>query len=301
MSSLAFARKRIQGRRVDKVEEMGGEANNGCSDGAGAGRSDDRDRTSNTGTLGKALVVLDLIAYADEPPKFTELLGKVNQPRGTLHRQISNLVAEGLVTVNMDHSYSPGLRLLKLAARAWSQNSIRAVAEPHLRNLHVQTGETVHLGLLNDVEVVYLDKIESTQSVRMHSQVGNASPLYCTGIGKAMLARLPQEICTNLVERFKFVRFTENTLYTQQLLLADIAEIRKTGTSHDREEHEPGIRCVAAGFGGSELGVVAGVSVTAPAFRITVETVLVWEPLVRQTARAIESDFEAKLGPRFQE
>ena len=125
---------------------------------------------NGTGTLGKAMAVLDIIASASQPLRFTDVLALSDQPRGTLHRQISNLIEEGLVVVNADQTYSTGLRLLKLAAIAWSTNSVRSIASPHLTNLHEITGETVHLGQMDGSSVVYLDKIESRQTVRMHSQ-----------------------------------------------------------------------------------------------------------------------------------
>jgi DNA-binding IclR family transcriptional regulator len=286
---------------VGELAEQGGEQVQRAENTPEAAAVSRSRRKPDSGTLGKALDVLDVIALADKPPRFTDLLGQIDQPRGTLHRQISNLVAEGLVSVNADHSYVPGLRLLKLAARAWSGNSFRQLAEPHIRELHEATGETVHLGLMSGLEVIYLDKIESKQTVRMHSQVGNASPLYCTGVGKAMLARLSAQDCVERAAQFDYVQHTPTTLHTPELLLADIDEIRKSGISHDREEHEPGIRCVAAGLGDATQGIIAGVSVTAPAFRIADDNIEQWQVLVLETARAIERDMEARLGPRSQE
>ena len=256
---------------------------------------------NSTGTLGKALEVLDLIVSSPKPLRFTEILNTLDQPRGTLHRQISNLIEEGLVELDIDNSYAPGARLLTFAARAWSKNSFRSVAEPHIRALHEATGETVHLGQINDLQVIYLDKIESNQTVRMYSQVGNASPLYCTGIGKAMLALVPEHEAYERVMRMNLVRHTPTTLHTPKLLLEELDIIRETGISHDREEHEPGIRCVAAGIRNFSSGTVAGVSVTAPAFRVDDEIINKWEELVGHAARSIESDLAAKLGPRHQE
>lgn len=286
---------------MDRVDELANATDGGTPEASLCSNSSNGVKRSGTGTLGKALEVLDAIALAEKPPRFTDLLGIVDQPRGTLHRQISNLIAEGLVSVNADHSYIPGLRLLKLAARAWSGNTFRLLAEPHIRQLHEQTGETVHLGLMNGLEVIYLDKIESKQTVRMHSQVGNVSPLYCTGVGKAMLALLSDEECAERAALFDYFRYTETTLYTPELLLGDIAKIKLSGVSHDREEHEPGIRCVAAGLGSLECGIIAGISVTGPAFRIADETILQWEELALRAARAIEADMDAKLGPRSHE
>ena len=259
------------------------------------------DKSVGTGTLGKALQVLDIIAMSPVPLRFTDVLERTDQPRGTLHRQLSNLIEEGLHTVNADNSYALGLRFLKLAAKSWSRNTLRIVAEPFIRELHEQTGETVHLGVIRDLEVIYIDKLESKQSVRMHSQVGNASPLYCTGIGKAMLARLPDEECEARARRFAFLKFTDTTLVTPQMLLAEIAEIRKTGIAHDREEHEPGIRCVAAALGDAKHSTIAGISVTAPAYRLGKTTIRDWEKLVLEKVRQIELVLEDHLGPRYQE
>lgn len=286
---------------MDQVDKQAVEPEQSGAREGGTPRSASRGSKPSTGTLGKALEVLDVIAQADSPPRFTDLLSLVEQPRGTLHRQLSNLIAEGLVDINSDHSYVPGIRLLKLSAKSWSKNSFRVLAETHIRELHELTGETVHLGLLNGQEVIYLDKIESKQTVRMHSQVGNASPLYCTGVGKAMLALLPQDRCDELVEQIDYTRHTEHTLYTPELLRADIEKIRVSGIAYDREEHEPGIRCVAAGVRSIETGIIAGVSVTGPAFRIDETSIAQWEPLVQRTARAIEEELEAKLGPRSNE
>ena len=154
---------------------------------------------------------------------------------------------------------------------------------------------------MSGLEVIYLDKIESKQTVRMHSQVGNASPLYCTGVGKAMLARLSQDECAERAAQFAYVRHTPTTLYAPELLLADIDEIRKSGISHDRKEHELGILCVAAGLGDDDQGIIAGVSVTAPAFRSAEDNIEQWQVLVLETARAIERDMDPRLGLRSQE
>ncbi|SOE18326.1 IclR family transcriptional regulator [Hoeflea halophila] len=262
--------------------------------------SDTRPQRSrvDTGTLGKAIAVLDIVASADEPMRFTDILALSSQPRGTLHRQLSNLVEEGLLSLGRDHSYSVGIRLLKFAAKAWAGNQFRAIAEPHLRALHDLTGETVHLGVLRGSEVIYLDKVESRQAVRMYSQIGNASPVYCTGVGKAAMSALPDAELRDLVSTIRFKRFTDSTLTTQDALIAEIAEIRDSGNAYDREEHEPGIRCVAAPIYSSDRSFVGGVSVTGPAYRITAEALESWAGLVRDTAGSIMDDMGARLGPR---
>lgn len=267
--------------------------------GADAPRTAARSRPQpDTGTLGKAIVVLDIVASAEAPMRFTEILDRCDQPRGTLHRQLSNLVEEGLLSLNRDHSYSLGLRLLKFAAKAWAGNQFRTIAEPHLRTLHDQTGETVHLGVLRGAEVIYLDKVESRQAVRMYSQIGNASPVFCTGVGKAAMSALTEEALDKTIGQIEFRRFTEHTIVTARDLKAEIAEIRDTGNAYDREEHELGIRCVAAPVYSADRSFVAGVSVTGPAYRVSVESLQSWAGLVRQAAAAIMDDMAPRLGPR---
>lgn len=256
-------------------------------------------RTQNdTGTLGKAIAVLEAVASSRQPLRFTDLLSLVDQPRGTLHRQISNLIDEGLLQVNPDHSYELGLRLLKFASNAWSESKFRNVAEPHLKALHDKVGETIHLGVLQGVEVIYLDKVESRQAVRMHSQIGNASPCYCTGVGKAAFALLPEDEAAARIKQINFRHYTPTTIKNARDFRAEIADIRRNGCAFDREEHEAGIHCVAAPVGSAERSCYAGISITAPVYRVPMEQLASWSDDVCATAAAITKDISVKLGPR---
>lgn len=252
-----------------------------------------------TGTLGKAISVLDIIANSSEPLRFTDVLQQSDQPRGTLHRQISNLIEEGLITVNRDNSYGLGLRLLQFASKAWAGNEFRNVAAPHIQKLHEATGETVHLGILRDVEVIYLDKIESRQNIRMVSQIGNTAPAFCTGVGKAALSALPDDELHERIKRIEFRRYTSNTIADADALLAEIDTIRNRGNAYDREEHEMGIACVAAPIlSRTDTLFAAGVSVTGPSYRVTPEMLVSWAEITRDTASAIMSGMKTQLSPR---
>lgn len=251
-----------------------------------------------TGTLGKAMAVLDIVAAAAEPPRFTDILKQSDQPRGTLHRQLQNLVEEGLLSQRRDSSYELGFKLLQFAARAWAGNEFRIIAEPHLRELHRLTGETVHLGVLRDVQVIYLDKVEGTQTVRMYSQIGNASPVYCTGVGKAALSVLAEPVLEAKIGRIRFHKFTENTLGGPQALREAVDEIRRTGNAYDLEEHEPGICCVAAPVYSAERNFYAGISVTGPSFRVTPDKLAQWAGPVREAAGRIMADMHTRMSPR---
>lgn len=252
---------------------------------------------ADTGTLGKAMAILDLVAASDVPLRFTDILHLSNQPRGTLYRQISHLVDEGLLSLGADLRYEPGIRLLKLASNAWARNSFRIVAEPHLRKLHEKTGETAHLGILHGEQVIYLDKVEGRQAVRMASQIGNASPVYCTGVGKAAISALADDALKALIGRITFRRFTANTLLSGEALLEEVQNIRHRGHAFDMEEHEEGIRCVAAPIFSKRHDIAAGLSVTGPAYRVSMAQLEGWAAFVEAASGAVMQDLEALLGP----
>ena len=260
-------------------------------------RKDGISAALETGTLGKLMALLDLVTHADGPMRFTDILAAASQPRGTLHRQLSHLVDEGLLEFDREGRYLPGLRLLDLASRSWARNEFRSIAEPHLHSLQQMTGETVHLGVLRGSSIIYLDKVEGRQPVRMYSEIGNASPVYCTGVGKAALSVLPPEGLKQLVAGLTFQAFTPNTC-TAQTLLAEIGEIRAVGYAFDREEHETGIRCVAAPIWSEDRSFIGGVSITGPAYRLTMERLEDWAAPVRQTAEMIMDGMRIRLGPR---
>lgn len=257
-----------------------------------------KNKAPQTGTLGKLMAIMDVVATSPEPLRFTELLQQVKQPRGSVHRQITHLLEEGLLTQHRDGSYELGIRLLQLASHAWNRNSLRLAAEPHLRTLQQQTGETVHLAVLRDAKVVYLDKVESSQSVRMHSQIGNTSPIYCTGVGKAMLAALPDADIETLLPRMDFHRYTEHTLSDAAAMREEVRQIRAQSYAEDREEHEIGIRCVAAPVTNADGEVICGISATAPIFRLQPGQLDDWSRLVIKTARDIGECIVTQMGPR---
>ncbi|MET0749219.1 MAG: IclR family transcriptional regulator [Rhizobium sp.] len=253
---------------------------------------------TETGTLGKVMALLDIIALSETPMRFTDILDVADQPRGTLHRQLTHMIREGLLEMDRDGRYRPGIRLLTFAARSWASSDLRRVAEPHLGLLHEQTGETVHLGVLHDLQVIYLDKVEGRQSVRMYSHIGNAAPAYCTGVGKAALSTLDDASLEAAAARTKFCVFTRHTHRSAESLLADIGTIRARGYALDSEEHEEGICCVAAPIPSGGTRAPSGVSVTGPAYRVTAQRLIEWAPLVRATAAAIAADAASRLGPR---
>jgi DNA-binding IclR family transcriptional regulator len=176
--------------------------------------------------------------------------------------------------------------MFRLGYQALEGIELRSVARPHMERLSATTGETVHLGSLEDGDVVYIDKVESKHRVRMVSRIGAIATIHCTGVSKGIVAFLPDVERHQLLEAHELTRFTDRTLTTVEALEADLALSRERGYAVDNEENEPGIHCVSAPIFSGEGEVVGAMSVTAPVNRIDREGLLSFVPALQDAVHA---------------
>ena len=239
-------------------------------------------------SLSKALNMLNHVCTSPVPLRFAELVDLSELPKATAHRQLNTLLEHGLVRFD-EHkqAYYAGYGLLALAHRTWANLDIRDVAAASMRELWSSTHETIHLAVLDGTDVIYIDKLESPKSLRLYSAVGKKGPVYCTGVGKAMLAFLPDDKQQIVIDAQTFFRHTEHTLTSPEALKANLELIKKIGISLDLEEHEMGIKCAAAPIFNSRHEAVAAISVTAPAFRTSDDVYEEMKVQVKQAADTI--------------
>ncbi len=260
----------------------------------------ERTQVSGTGTLGKLIHVLEIVTASARPLRFTDILERSGQPRGTLHRQLMHLVEEGLLDHTDEQTYVAGLRLLTFASQAWNGNDLRSIAAPHLRRLQEQTGESVHLGILRGTQIIYLDKIDGKHSVRMHSQIGRVSPAYCTGVGKAALSLLPEAVLNTTVSAMEFHSYTPHTIVSSAQLKQEVETIKKRGFGFDLEEHETGIQCIAVPIVATGRSYSAAISVTGPTYRLSLERLEGWAGIICEAAANISSDILVGTSPNHE-
>jgi DNA-binding IclR family transcriptional regulator len=177
-----------------------------------------------------------------------------------------------------DHRYRLGAATFRLGFQALDAIDIRSIARPFMEKLHEQTGETVHLGTLEDNEVVYVEKVEATRPLRLHSRIGAIATVHCTGVSKAILAFLPPTKRRNVLDGRELPRFTEHTHTTMESLEADLAASHERGFALDAEEHEPGIHCVGAPIISGAGEVAGAISVTAPLSRVDRDVLIGFVP-----------------------
>ncbi len=257
---------------------------------AGSGHSD--------GTVGKALDLLEDVAALGRPARFSELLARNPSPKATLHRLLGALTSQGKLAHDpVEPSWRPGLRLVRLAHAAWAQSSLAPIARPHLDALSARLRETVHLAQLDAGHVLYVDKRNAARPIDMFSQAGKIGPAYCTGVGKALLAWLDPAALDAALARQAFHRFTPATLGDPEALRAELAAIRRDGLAFDREEHEPGIICIAAPILSARGRAIGALSVTSTTDRHDLAALARLAPDLQAAAAAIAADAAAWLFP----
>jgi DNA-binding IclR family transcriptional regulator len=243
--------------------------------------------------LDRALAVLELLSQDGPDLALAEVSERLKLHKSTAHRLIMVLERYKLIEKNsVSGRYRLGLKLFELGTKAVSQLDLRERAHPYLERVVIESGETVHLCILDDGEVVYVDKVEPARSVRMASTVGTRNPAYCTAVGKAMLAHLPPAQVEAIVRKHGLRPLTKNTITSLAELRAELAKIRARGYAIDDEEIEDGVRCVGCVVQGPAGEPFAAISVSGPTFRVTQEKV----PALAQPVVAAAKELSAQLG-----
>lgn len=235
----------------------------------------------------RAMALLMALGQAGRPLSVRELGLQASLPRPTVYRLLMTLQVGGMVTP-VDGGFIIGSRILWLAGRRLAQAELRAAGRPYLLDLRNQTGETVHMAVLEQGQVVYVDKVESPGPIRMASTIGGIMPAHCTALGKAMLAHLPPDEVLTILNQHGMVRRTSQTITEPERLLADLDAIRARGYSIDNVENEEGIRCAGAAVFDHQGRVAGGISISGAAHTITLERIKrELGPRVKETAGLI--------------
>jgi len=253
----------------------------------------DRSTRRQGGAVLRAVRLLDIVV-AEGPLRFAELEELSGYPKATLHRLLNELAEERLVQIDERSStWSAGYRILEMANRIWTRSDIRVLARDQLIALNALSGETVQIAVLADTHVVVIDHVESTRSVRHSISVGNREPVYCTGTGKVLLAWCEDKQRNDIISRISFARLTPNSITDKDALLRELSVISQQGYAVDAEERFLGTRCIAAPVVDASGQAIAGMSITAPAFRTTEIELIQW----RQSLIAAAAEVSRRLAP----
>ncbi|MFZ5754491.1 MAG: IclR family transcriptional regulator [Bacillota bacterium] len=239
----------------------------------------------------KALSIIDILAAARGELALAEIAIQLNQAKSTVYGILATLRDFGYVEQSpFTGKYKLGLRLFEVGSVVANRWDVRGAAAPHIQKLVEVLQETVHLVVLDKGEVLYIDKRESSQSLRIVSQIGIRLPAYCTGVGKVLLAYLPTCEIRRIIGGKALQSFTNKTITDFRKLEAELARIRELGYAVDNEEFMDGLRCIAAPIRDYNAKVCSAVSVSGPVSRFSGENFTRAVTLVTQTAAAISAD-----------
>ncbi|GAB2552044.1 IclR family transcriptional regulator [Gracilibacillus alcaliphilus] len=225
-------------------------------------------------SLERSLSIMEYLARDPAGASVAQLSQEMGLAKSTVHRLLQTLMARGYVQQDQQYGhYQLGVQCLTLASHFLGQLDIRNLAKASLMQLSKDSGEVVHLCILDRNEAVYIDKVESQQTLRMYSQVGRRAMLHCTGVGKALLVGFDEQQVERLIQEKGLPRFTDTTITEAKQLEDEIKQIRQQGYAIDEQEHEKGIRCIAAPIFDYEGKVSAAISIAGPIERMTKERV----------------------------
>lgn len=217
-------------------------------------------------TLLKGLAIIELLSRADRPLPLTRIAAELKIANSNVHRLMQALLETRYVVRDASGSYSASIRLWEIGSAVLAKLDLRRHAEAHMNDLLERTGESVHLSVLDRLEVVYVHKLESFEPVRAYSQIGGRSPAHCVATGKALLAWQSmaelERTSANLVSR------TPATIIDPRRFMQEMRRVRARGYATNRGEFRQGVWGVAAPIVDEHGCALAAVGVSGPAERL---------------------------------
>jgi len=247
-------------------------------------------------SLDRAFDILELLSREQHGLNLTEIGNRLDLHKSTVYRLLQALKERGYIEKSAQGSYRLGMEFIELSSLYLNNLELKTEAQPILRELSSLSANTAFLATLQENEVVYIDKMETHNSLRKYSIIGQRAPLYCTALGKSMLTGMAEEQIRKLYGGVELEAFTDRTITSVDGLVADIEKIRRRGWSVDDEEYEEGLRCIGAPIRDYRNEVIAAVSTSGYASVITRERVEEIAAYVLKAAR----DISQRMGYRSQ-
>lgn len=239
----------------------------------------------------KAIQILYLFSHQKAVWGISEIAQTLDMHKSTVFRLIDTMVDNGLLRKTQDkQKYRLGLKLFELGGVVFDEFHLKDIANTYIHALSDECGETVHMGILNEMSVMSIETADTKNSLKPAILIGKSSPIHCTGIGKAILAFLDESKQCNLLTKITLTKFTDKTITLMPVLKGELEKIRKRGYAIDDMEHELGIRCIAAPVFDHTNEVIASLSISGPSIRITPEKIDGFSALLIDTCKNISAD-----------
>jgi len=212
-------------------------------------------------TVKDAFEIIELISKHQGELTLIDISKNLNMNKTKVFRHIKTLILLNIVT-KQDNHYFLGLRFLELGSKVSIRNTLVKYIHPIIQKLANEINETVNLAHIYSDTALYIDKAESKRSLQLRASIGDKLPLYCTGLGKAILSILDKRTMETLIYQLKMNKMTKNTITDPDELMNQIAQIKEKSYSIDREEFEEGLICVAIPLSIKEFDFTGSISIS---------------------------------------
>jgi len=220
-------------------------------------------------TLQRGLEMLELLAAHADGLALSELAQRLCLPRSSAFNLAQSLVRLGYASQHLETGkYRMGLKMFEIGAGAVQHVDVMELIRECMTEIHAKINETMHLGVRSGTETVYIDKLDSTKSIRMSSYVGAHAPLHCTSLGKAILSTYPDEKIRDLYRDVHLKALTQHSITDMEELMEQLVQVRRLGYAVEREENNENVCCVAIPLRNRSGRAVYALSISAPLFRM---------------------------------
>jgi IclR family KDG regulon transcriptional repressor len=251
-----------------------------------------RKKYQETGTqaLRRALSILNSFSQDNLELSLSDLSKSLSLPKGTVHRLLSSLRHESFIEQNeSNHRYRLGWRLFELGACVDTINILQKKAHPYLEELCGKSKETVHLAVLKDGDIFYIDKIIGAHRMTIVTSVGLRLPSHIGGLGKSLIAFSPEEELEKIFKGKTLTKFTKNTITELDKLKLALKRVRESGFAIDNEEFEIGLTCVGIPIKDFTDKVVAAISISGPTLRMNKDMMPYYTKLALEAGKKISN------------
>lgn len=247
--------------------------------------------------LGRAVTILAALHQSEGEVSLAQVVRATGLPKATAHRMLTELSDHGLIEKTATGSLRLGIKMFEMGSSEPRHRSLREAARPVIDRLRDTSGLTVHLAVLDDYDVVYLDKAVGRAAPRLPSRVGGRLPSHCTAVGRALLSGLDDDYLYPLFAR-GLQRRTRYTTIMPGKLLAELNRARATGCAVEREETVVGVVCAAATIHTGSDDVVGALSLSGLSYAVDLPRA---SELVRraaaEVARTLDDETDERTGP----
>ena len=218
---------------------------------------------SRVQVIDRAMDLIELLATSENGLSITELSAATGLPKSTIHRILSTYTQRHYVEKNQETSiYSLGHKFVEIASIYLNKVELKTEAAPYMHEMVAIFGHTSYLGILENNEVMYLERADQFNSLRLYTQIGKRAPLYCTALGKVLMAFLPEDQADHIARQLPYRPLTPNTIASYAAFREEIAQVRRRGYATDHCEHEAEISCLAVPIYDYTRKVVAAMSIS---------------------------------------